>query len=121
MSVGEADILVGIHTHNNAKTIGRVVQMVREGLLKHFPRERVAILNVDGGSQDGTKDLIRAAAISDVRDAMPFNALRTLHCISFQYGNVPSAGKAMHIVIAAADLLRVKGCAVVAPESAEIQ
>ena len=60
MSVGETDILVGIHTHNNAKTIGRVVQVVREGLLKHFPRERVAILNVDGGSQDGTTDLVRA-------------------------------------------------------------
>ena len=121
ISVGETDILVGIHTHNNAKTIGRVVQAVREGLLKHFPRERVAILNVDGGSQDGTTDLVRAAAISDVGDATPFYALRTLHCISSQYDSVPSAGKAMHIVVAASDLLRVKACAIVAPESFEIQ
>jgi hypothetical protein len=121
MSVGETDILVGIHTHNNAKTVGRVVQAIREGLLKFFPRERVAILNVDGGSQDGTTDLVRAAAISDVRDATPFYALRTLHCISSQYDNVPTAGKAMHIVVAASDLLRVKACAIVAPESFEIQ
>jgi hypothetical protein len=121
ISVGETDILVGIHTHNNAKTIGHVVQAVREGLLKHFPRERVAILNLDGGSQDGTTNLVRAAAISDVRDATPFYALRTLHCITSQYDSVPSAGKAMHIVVAAADLLRVKGCAIVAPESSEIQ
>ena len=121
MSVGEADILVGIHTYNNAKTIGQVVQVVREGLLKYFPRERLAILNVDGGSQDGTTDLVRAAAISDMRDTTPFYALRTLHCISSQYDSIPSAGKAMHIVVAAADLLRVKGCAIVAPESSEIQ
>jgi len=121
MSVGEADILVGIHTHNNAKTIGQLVQIVREGLLKYFPRERVAILNVDGGSQDGTTDLVRAAAISDVRDATPFYALRTLHCISTKYNDVPSAGRAMHIVVAAADLLRAKACAIVAPESSEIQ
>ena len=121
MSVGETDILVGIHTHNNAKTVGRVVQVIREGMLKFFPRERIAILNVDARSQDGTAELVRAAAISDVGDATPFYALRTLHCISSQYNNVPSAGKAMHIVVAAADLLRVKGCAIVAPESSEIQ
>jgi len=121
MSVGETDILVGVHTHNNAKSVGRVVQVIREGLLKFFPRERVAILNVDAGSQDGTTELVRAAAISDVGDATPFYALRTLHCISSQYDNVPSAGKAMHIVLAAADLLRVKGCAIVAPESSGIQ
>lgn len=121
ISVGEADILVGIHTHNNAQTISRVIQAVREGLLKFFPRERVAILNLDAGSQDGTTDLVRAAAISDVRDTTPFYALRTLHCISSQYDPAPSAGKAMHIVVAAADLLRVKGCAIVAPESSEIQ
>ena len=118
--MGEVDILVGLHTHNHAKTIGHVVQVIREGLLRYFPRERVAILNADGGSQDGTPDLVRAASIDDVRSAYTFQTLRTLHCVSSQYASVPSAGQAMHILIAAADLLRARACAVVAPESSDI-
>ena len=77
ISVGEVDILVGLHTYNHAKTIGQVVQVVREGLLRYFPRERVAILNADGGSTDGSPDLVRAAAISDWRSGSKMAALRT--------------------------------------------
>ena len=97
------------------------MQVIREGLLKYFPRERVAILNADGGSHDGTPDLVRAASINDARNASTVQALRTMHCISSQYSGDPSNGKAMHIVVAAADLLRAKACAVIAPESSEIQ
>lgn len=123
IGVGEVDILVGLRTHNNAKTVGHVVQIIREGLLKYFPRERVAILNADAASNDGTPDLIRAASISDVRNASTVqnpHALRTLHCISSQYGDDPSPGKALHIVLATTDLLRAKACAVIAPDSSEI-
>ena len=120
ISVGEVDILVGLPTYNHAKTIGHVVQVIRDGLLSHFPRERVAILNPDGGSQDGTPDLVRAASISDFRSAYTFRTLRTLHCVSSQYATVPSAGQAMHIVMAAADVLRARACAVIAPESSDI-
>ncbi len=121
IGVGEVDILVGLPTYNHAKTIGHVVQVIREGLLKYFPRERVAILNADGGSQDGTPDLVRAASISDSRSGARMPALRTLHSISSQYGSAPSPGRAMHMVVAAADLLRAKACAVIAPESSEIE
>lgn len=121
ISVGEVDVLVGLHTHDNAKTIGRIVEVVREGLLRYFPRERVAILNADGGSQDGTPDLVRASSINDARNAYSFEALRTMHCISSQLSGDASNGRAMHVIVAAADLLRAKACAVIAPESSEVQ
>lgn len=120
ISVGEVDILVGLHTHNNAGTIAQVVQAIREGLLKHFPRERVAILNADGGSHDGTRDLVRAAAIDDSRYSSSLRTLRTLHVISSQYGSTVSSGTAMHIFVEAADLLRARACTVIAPESSDI-
>jgi glucosylglycerate synthase len=120
ISVGEVDILVGVHTCNHAQTIGHVVQVIREGLLTYFPRERMAILNLDGGSHDGTPDLVRAASISDVRHASAPQALRTMHCVSSQYATSVSDGKAMRILVAAADLLRAKACAVIAPESSAI-
>src|ERR1700719_4460852 len=64
INVGEVDILVGLPTHNNAKTVGPVVQAVQAGLLRSFPRERVAIINADGGSRDGTPELVTGASIS---------------------------------------------------------
>ena len=65
INVGEADILVGVPTYNNAATIGHVVQTIRAGLLKYFPRERAVIVNADGGSRDQTPDLVRGASIND--------------------------------------------------------
>jgi len=34
INVGEVDILVGLPTHNNAKTIGAVVQSIQTGILR---------------------------------------------------------------------------------------
>lgn len=41
IDVGEVDILVGVSTHNNAKTIGPIVETIQAGILTFFPgRER---------------------------------------------------------------------------------
>jgi len=88
MNVGEVDILIGVPTFNDAKTVGQVVQAIRAGLLKYFPRHRSVIINADGGSKDGTQDLVRAASISDLQHVSNVSALRTLHCISTQYPGV---------------------------------
>lgn len=117
MNVGEVDIVVGVPTFNDAQSIGPVIQSIREGLLKYFPRERVVIINADGGSRDGTPDLIRAAAISDQSYGSNLKALRTLHSISTQYENGPANGIALHTILAAADLLQARACAVLSPES----
>jgi hypothetical protein len=121
MSVGEVDLLVGLPTYNDANTVGQVVQMIRAGLLKYFPRERAAILNADGGSQDETPGLVQAASISDARNPAALLSLRTLHCISTRYSGNPSRAAALHTIVAAADLLQAKACAVIAPESSNIE
>ncbi|HMH01178.1 MAG TPA: glycosyltransferase, partial [Terriglobales bacterium] len=92
MNVGEVDILIGVPTFNDAKTVGQVVQAIRAGLLKYFPRHRSVIINADGGSKDGTQDLVRAASISDLQHVSNVSALRTLHCISTQYPGGPASG-----------------------------
>ncbi len=121
MNVGEVDLLVGLPTYNDAQTVGQVVQVIRAGLLKYFPRERAAILNADGGSQDETTNLVQAASISDARNSQAMSSLRTLHCISTRYSGNPSRGTALHTIVAASDLLQAKACAVIAPESSNIQ
>ena len=47
-------------------------------------------------------------------------ALRTLHCISTVYGESPATEVALHTILAAAELLRAKACAIVSPESTNI-
>ncbi len=120
INVGEVDILVGVPTHNNAKTIGSIVETIRAGILRFFPRERAAIINADGGSRDGTPELVVSAAIDDVRRTSKLYTLRTLHSISTQYAGGPARGIALRTILAAAELLRAKACAVISPESTQI-
>ena len=121
INVGEVDILVGVPTYNDGRTVGQVVQAVRAGLLQYFPRERAVIINADGGSRDGTQDLVRAASISDLSVAPDIHALRTLHSISTQYEGGPASGIALRTILAAADLLQAKACAIVAPDSTTLE
>ncbi len=121
IDVGEADVLVGVPTYNNAATVGQVVQTIRAGLLKYFPRERAVIVNADGGSRDQTCELVRGASINDLQHSTDLNALRTLHSISAEYSGGPATGTALRTILASAELLRVSACAVVSPESTTIE
>jgi len=114
------DLLVGVPTHNNAKTVGETLQGIRVGLLKYFPRERAVILNVDGGSKDNTREVVAAASINDVQRSSDLFALRTLPCISTVYGDHPATEVALRTMLAAADLLRARACAIVSAESTTI-
>jgi len=117
INVGEVDILVGLPTHNNAKTIGSIVHAIQSGILQAFPRERAVIINADGGSRDGTPELVTGISIDDVRPASKLNALRTLHSISTKYASSPEGGVALRTILAAAELLRAKACVVMSPDS----
>src|SRR6266849_7095872 len=121
INVGEVDILVGLPTHNNAKTIGPIVNTIQSGILQAFPRERAVIINVDGGSRDGTPELVTGGSIDDVRPASNLYALRTLHAISTKYASSPASEVAFRTILAAAELLRAKACVVISPESANIE
>ena len=121
INVGEVDILVGLPTHNNARTIGSIVRTIQSGILQAFPRERAVIINVDGGSRDGTPELVTGISINDVRPASNLYALRTLPSISTRYASSPASGVALRTILAAADLLRAKACVVISPESANIE
>jgi glucosylglycerate synthase len=121
INVGEVDILVGLPTHNNAKTVGSIVHTIQSGILRGFPRERAVIINADGGSRDGTPELVTGVSIDDVRPASNLYALRTMHSISTKYASSPESGVAFRTILAAAELLRAKACVVMSPDSANIE
>ena len=120
MSVGEVDLLLGIPTYNSAATLGQTLHCVEEALRQNFVRERAVILNVDGGSTDETRQFFQAS--SERRDAghKGLTSLRTIHRISSEYDGAPSQGAALHNIVAAADLLRAKACAVISPATTNL-
>src|SRR6202023_1000617 len=121
INVGEVHTLVGLPTHNNAKTVGPIVQSVQAGILRDFPRERAAIINADGGSRDGTPELVTGISIDDVRRTANLYTLRTLHSISTQYASTPASGVAFRTILSAAELLRAKACVLISPESTNLK
>jgi glucosylglycerate synthase len=120
MGVGEVDLLVGIPSRNDAGTIGTTVAIIEESYRQNFTRDRVVIVNVDGGSRDGTPD----AALKPVTEAHPslrgLTSLRTIHRVSTRYPGGPSPGVALRSILAAADLVRAKACAVISPHSSSL-
>ncbi|MEW6601932.1 MAG: glycosyl transferase family 2, partial [Nitrospirota bacterium] len=54
-TIGHADIVIGIPSYNNAKTIGRVIKAAELGLAKYFPSYRGLILISEGGDAEETQ------------------------------------------------------------------
>jgi len=98
--IGSADLVVGIPSFRNAATIGYVAQTAAKGLLEHFPGARVAIVNADGGSQDGTPDRVVEGA-----SGVPVAVGR--------YIGPPGKGSAFRAIFTAVGMLGARACAVV--------
>jgi glycosyltransferase involved in cell wall biosynthesis len=111
--IGEADILVGIPSYNNAHTIGHVVKAVQAGLAKYFPRKKSVLVNSDGGSTDGTTDIVRNTAVEDFRSVLLHHKVGPLFKIATPYYGVPGKGSAFRTIFEIARILNIKACAVV--------
>jgi glycosyltransferase involved in cell wall biosynthesis len=67
-SLGNMDIVVGIPSFNCAHTINYVIYQVVRGLAKYFMDKKAVIIVSDGGSSDGTLDVVKAIKLpSDVK------------------------------------------------------
>lgn len=56
-------VIVGIPSYNNAETIEHVIKQAAEGLKKYF--DGGLIINSDGGSNDGTRDVVMKTPVPD--------------------------------------------------------
>jgi glycosyltransferase involved in cell wall biosynthesis len=52
--IKKADILIGIPSLNNEKTIFHVAKAIKLGLIKYFPKQKAVIVNLDSNSSDKT-------------------------------------------------------------------
>jgi hypothetical protein len=105
--------VVGIPSYNNARTIGHVVTAAQAGLAKYFPGLRCIVLNSDGGSTDGTPDVVRGTAIGESHLLLLSHPMFPVHRLSVPYLGIPGKGSAFRTIVRAAELLGARACAVV--------
>jgi len=110
---GRADILVGVPSYNNARTIGHVVRAVQAGLAKYFPDLKAVLVNSDGGSTDGTTLKVNEAVIPDLSPLLVSHKARALLTAAFPYHGMPGKGSAFRTIFEIARELDIKACAVV--------
>jgi glycosyltransferase involved in cell wall biosynthesis len=111
--LGQADIIVGIPSYNNARTIAHVVRAVQAGLAKYFPEHKAVIVNSDGGSSDGTMDVVQNTTIEDYNAILMHHRVEPVSKIAFPYSGIPGKGSAFRAVFEIAGVLNAKACAVV--------
>ncbi len=102
VEIGNADLLVGIPSYNNAGTIRHVVQQAAQGVVEHFPHLKPVLMNSDGGSPDGTMDVVRNTPVP-----------AGVEVVAGQYQGLPGKGSAFRAIFEAAELLGARACVVV--------
>jgi glucosylglycerate synthase len=124
MSVGEVDLLVGILSHNATNPIRQAMQVIEQSFQQNFMRQRVVIVLIDGPSKDNSGD---GAQIGETEEATQKNvrlpgitSLRTVHRVTASFLTQPLPGVALRTILAVADLLRARACAVVTSNSTNL-
>jgi glucosylglycerate synthase len=109
----KVDVLVGIPSFKNAKTIGHVVRAVETGLRKHFPDQRCMIVISDGNSPDGTQSVAMEASIEGDEELLLVNPkVEAPSKVAFTYSGPSGKGSAFRAIFAVAAGLGAKACAV---------
>jgi len=110
---GKADIVIGIPSFNNSRTISHVVRAAHAGLAKYFPQFNGLIVNSDGGSTDGTRDTVLSARVEDLHVLLLDTPLKAVHRLSLPYHGIPGKGSAFRLIFQIAERTGAKACAVV--------
>jgi len=111
--VTQADIVIGIPSYNNARTIAHVVRAAQAGLSKYFPQFTAVIVNSDGGSTDGTRDQVLRAEIEESHLLLLTTPLLPVHRLAIPYDGIPGKGSAFRLIFELARTLKAQACAVV--------
>jgi hypothetical protein len=74
------------------------------------------LINSDGGSEDGTRAIVRDLSLDEADTLTMSHGLRTVHRISTPYHGLPGKGSALRQIFAAADLLQARAVAVLDPD-----
>ncbi|MER3456575.1 MAG: glycosyl transferase family 2 [candidate division GAL15 bacterium] len=108
--LGRGDLVVGIPSFNNAATVGHVVRTAAEGVVRHFPGVAAVVVNADGGSADGTREVVSSTPVPD-----PVRVVCTV------YEGIPGKGSAVRAILEAVQTLQARCCVLLDADVRSVQ
>src|SRR6266851_7411988 len=111
--IRRADVVIGIPSYQNARTIQHVVRAAYAGVSRYFPGASAVIVNSDGGSTDGTREAVLSAQVEDSHLLLLSNPLSPVERLSVPYHGIPGKGSAFRLIFQMAELLDARACVVV--------
>jgi hypothetical protein len=105
-----ADIVVGLTSYNDVRTIGAIVRAVRDGLARSFGSSVVQFVLADAGSTDGTREEAREAVRPSVLVDIEYGA-GTFD--QLPYHGHPGRPAALRAILQTAEQFGAKACAVI--------
>ncbi|MHB1356394.1 MAG: glycosyltransferase family protein [Anaerolineae bacterium] len=96
------DLIIGIPSHRNGRTIGEVLQAINQGVSQFYRQQRILLLNPDGGSSDNTTQIV-------LETPMPGNVDKIVTTYSGSIGK----GSAVRAIFEASRIVQARACLVV--------
>jgi hypothetical protein len=121
MDVGQVDLLVGVPVRDGGQMTGHTMVAIEESFRANFSRERVVIVTIEDGSADAAAKAPVSIALENGAKPSGFASLRTIHRISTRSSGKPSPSSSTRTILAAADLLQAKACAIISPQTMSIE
>ncbi len=101
--IGTADIVIGIPSHRNGRTIAEVIRAISDGIAVSLGQgSRIVLMNADGGSSDNTSRHVSEA-----------NVPQNVEKIVTTYEGPSGKGMAIRAILEAAVELGARACLVV--------
>lgn len=97
--IDHVDMVVGVPCFNNDSTIEYVIDVVSEGIAKHYRDMKSIIIISDGGSTDDTREVAQAKTV------YPF-----IEKIVTIYRGIPGKGSALRMLFETASFLNAQVC-----------
>jgi glucosylglycerate synthase len=108
-----AEVICGIPSFNNARTIGTVVRAVEAGLRLHFPDVPSAIVISDGSSEDGTIEVATEASTAPDAELLLIDPKApTPRRVAIRYSGISGKGSAFRTIFSLASMAGARACAV---------
>ncbi len=106
----EADIVIGIPTYNNARTIRNVLLAVQTGLACYFPDLKAVIVTADGGSRDGTPAIARNSVVRKIPVFISHCGTGADRMLPDPYHPFPGRADAFRAIFQTAEELDARAC-----------
>lgn len=118
--IATADIVVGVPTYNNARSVGPVVDAVRGGLVKYFPDARAVVVNSDAGSTDDTPALV-ADGDWPIPCVLARHEAPPGELVAIPFHGVPGRAAAQRVILEAADRLGARASVIVGSDCRSVR